>query len=134
LLRGALPELIAPAAYTMTFALLESVMLMVVTILIAALLPARWMRDDFAVKGTGVLYASVPWMIVALSMETQLRYLYLLPLVGCLLSLTLFYKLLGDFTRIRLSIRALLDRISLLSYLYAAIDLLGLLVVVARNV
>jgi hypothetical protein len=127
-------EILGAAAYTLTYALFESLVLLVVVMLLAVLLPARLARDEFAVRATGALYISMPWIVVALMVETRSYYLYLLPLVICLLFLRLFYLLLRDFGWVTATMRALLDRLSVLSSLYLTVDVLAILVVIARNI
>jgi hypothetical protein len=125
-------ELLGAIAYTLCFALFESLILLLVVTLVSCVLPSRFIGDSFVVKGSGLLYVSIPWVFFLL-VEIDPWLLYLIPVAGLLLSWGLFYKLLREVAFVQRAITGLVDRLTLLSYLYLTLDLLAILVVIARN-
>jgi len=126
-------DALAAGAYTFTFALFESLVLLLALALLAILLPARWLKDDFASKGSVALYALLPWLVYSLEAESMSWPSHALLSAGYLLLLGLLYLLLRRLGITTHSIKALLERASLLAYLHVALDVFSLLVVIVRN-
>ena len=133
LLRMTYSELLAAGAYTLVFALLESVLLFLALVLLAVLLPASWLREGFAVRGVLVLCVLLAWLFLSPRLQNQPPWASVLLLAVLLVALGLSYKLLRNQQGLAHTIRDLLERLSLLSGLYLALDLLSLLLVLARN-
>ncbi len=126
-------DALSAGAYSFTFALFESLVLLLALALLAILLPARWLKDDFASKGSVALYALLPWLVYSLSTEIVSWPRYILLSAGYLLLLSLLYLLLRRVGVTAGSIKALLERVSLLAYLHVVLDVFSLLVVIVRN-
>ena len=127
-------ELLGAAAYTLTFALLESLLLLLALIVLAFVLPASLLRHSFAVKGTVILSTAASWVCFLALAKIELPLLPIRAFWAYCLSLGLAYALLSRFSSMTRAIEALLERLSVLSNLYVMADLIGLLVVVARNI
>jgi len=131
--RMTLGDALSAGAYTFAFALFESLALLLALALLAILLPARWLKDDFASKGSVALYALLPWLVYSLRAEVVSWPRHILLSAGYLLLLSLLYRLLRRVGVTAGSIKALLERVSLLAYLHVALDVFSLLVVIVRN-
>jgi hypothetical protein len=123
-------------AFMMAFALLESLAAAGLLVLISAILPSSWLKEGFAFKGFVILLVATATAILfqkALrdyfpSWQTLLIY-SLLPLL--LVSfLVWFIHSRPKFQRILLSIQ---DRILIMLFIYVPIGVIGLLVVMARD-
>jgi len=134
LLRMTWWELLAAGAYTLVFALLESLLLFVALLLVAVILPASWLRDSFAIKGALLLCLLLVWLGLGPRLPRHPPWASLLTRVGLLASLGLSYRVLGRKQSVRDTVRDGLERLSLLSYLYLALDVVSLLIVLARNI
>jgi hypothetical protein len=123
-------------AFMMAFALLESLVAAGLLILLSAVLPASWLKEGFAVKGFVILLVATATAILfqkALrdyfpSLQTLLTY-SLLPLLLVAL-LVWFIHSRPRLQRILLSVQ---DRILIMLFIYLPIGVIGLLVVMARD-
>jgi len=144
------------ASYSLTFALFESIVIFIIVWLLSLLLPSRW-KSNKALAGMGTLMVSVSiWAIL-----NQLYFFYIdtpfvksLPLLftGLAHPIRIFYLSVGVlFLLILASIigplffinrskkyvkatMAVVDRLIILSGLYIVIDIIGIVVVIIRNV
>ena len=117
----------------MASALLESLLVAGVLVLLAMLLPASWLREDFAYKSFVILAALTG---ASIYLQRVLRSSWpspqivitswAAPLVGIVLLLTLG-RLLPRFKIILLDVQ---DRLSIMLYVYVPLGILSLFVVV----
>ena len=133
ILRMTLWELVAASAYSLTFALSESLLIMLAVTLLTILIPPRWLEGCFAVRGTLLLCASLPWLYLCLTRGIR-SWRGLLLSSACALLLWMLPRLLRRLHTKAAPLKALLERLSVLAYLYVALDVLSLLVVIARNI
>jgi len=129
LLRLGMGDILAAIAYTLTFALAESLLFFALVFALVGLLPHRWFRNHTIWMGTVVAvllqYAS---LLSVMSAELPVFMAWLLGLGALLL---IFFRLLrGDKMRLWLD---LVERVSVLAALYLVVDGLSLVVVVLRN-
>lgn len=130
-------EVLSIFAYTQMFALLESLFVLLLLVVLAVVLPPRFFRDSFVAQGSMLLFMTAFWIILFQSIwfnvvEWAAGKLFLW------FTLALFTLLISSFLvhrskRLRKVLFALADRISVLLYLYVPLGVLGLAVVVARN-
>jgi hypothetical protein len=129
--------LISASAYTLVFALLESLALLVILIFLSILLPTRILRDRFVAQSAMAVFLTSIWAVV-------LHYGLIWPWEGDVWSfmwLVAYLALLGGCAMLvhssktlERSIKAFIGRLSLLSYVYVFLGLLSIIVVILRNV
>jgi hypothetical protein len=129
-------ELAGVIAYPLFFALLESLFVWGVLILAAVLLPQRWLRQRFVSRGMALLLVTAAWSIaIHFKYESLIQNLGYLPVwLGAYLASTVAIVFLaGHYQKVENILRAILQRIEVLSFLYIFIDILGLFVIISRS-
>lgn len=125
-------------AYALGFALLESLIVLGVVVALAAILPARALRTRFAALGSTLVLASTFWTIIfQLIFEPVILYWtgiefivwFGLALVSILLAVVLVHR----SRRAQRIVTSLADRLTVFVYLYVPLGLVGLVVVLIRN-
>ena len=135
-LRYAVVEVIAIFSYMMAFALLESFLITGVLIIVSGVLPSAWFRDGFSYKGfLAVLIGSVASIQYQAFLgselpEAQMYYLWAGILILLLVGLFLLFHFIHRFQSVLVSIA---ERFTVFAYLYIPIGILGLTVVIFRN-
>lgn len=126
-------DLLGAISYTLSFSLIETLIVFLTLIFIGYLIPKRWIGDKFvALSGVFVIEAS----LIAITIHNNARLLQLnvyLPLIslGIFSILTFFvYK----FSKFKMAFGILADRITILAFIYLFLDGLGLLIVLTRNI
>ena len=123
-------------AFMMAFALLESLAAAGLLILLSAVLPSSWLKEGFAFKGFVILLVATITAVLfqkALrdyfpSLQTLLTY-SLIPLL--VMALPVWF--LHSQPRLQKILLAVQDRILIMLFIYVPIGVIGLLVVVARD-
>lgn len=126
-------ELISTVAYTLAFALIESLIVITPFILLGLILPKKWVREGFIPWAGAML---VEGAIAAIAFQEVLRTSgpKKITVALILLALGLSSILVVWSGKLRKFIRIVGQRFSVLTFLYVFIDLIGLVIVVARNV
>jgi hypothetical protein len=135
LLSMSLGDVLSILAYTLASALLESVSLLLVMILLAAILPARFFRNKFAVLGSVIILLTSACAIVLqynLSILESPRALVVM-LALYLASIAVSYVLVHRFKRVEGLALSFAERLTILLYVYVPLGLIGALVVLLRN-
>jgi len=131
-------EFIGIIAYTLAFALLESVIILLTLIFLGTILPARFLRDRFVAQSSMLVLLTSGWAIVAHYNDEVIRLWgikeFLFWSLPYLTSLALAYVLIHRYERLGKYIRSLAERLTVLSFTFASIDFLGVIVVILRNV
>ena len=128
-------------AYVLAFALFESLMLMGLMVLLSLLFPRRAFKDQFIVQGSVLslvlgLGAFLIQRDVGVIYQLELEQTFLYPaliLVGVVLVVyfsSFLFRKLPALSRLALAVA---ERMTIFAYLYVPLGLIGLLVVVARN-
>lgn len=127
-------EILIIAAYMLAFALLETLLMTLLLIVVAALLPARWFKEGFSYKASFLLIAfGVISIHLQFVMTNQPKVDFLLLALARALALWLILVLLTHFvSSIRKVVMDILDRLTIFSYLYLPLGALSLLVVTFR--
>jgi hypothetical protein len=131
-------EVLGIFAYTQGFALLESLAIWLCLILLAMLLPAQAFRARFASQGTMTVFVAALWAIL-------LRLIAATPLgldagrialwaAFFLTSMVLSWILVARLRPMENALGAIADRLTVFLYIYVPLGLLGLVVVIVRNV
>lgn len=129
-------ELIGAIAYTQVFALLESVIFLTLFLAARLILPRKWFADQF-VPATSLLVVVITlWAIAAHNYDKVIRnwggrdFLPWLLLIVVSLIIPL---LVSRLERARNITTAIVERASILAFVYLFIDSLSIIIIVARN-
>jgi len=129
-------NLLAVFAYYMAFAFVESIILLVLFGMIAIILPKNWYADHFEAVNLPIVLGMA---VSAAKYQQQIGNTYsgissILTWFGftflIVLSLALIFGIIGPLRKLSGKV---MERISIMSYLYIPIGLFSLLVVVFRN-
>jgi hypothetical protein len=136
---------LAVLAYMMAFALIESLIVTAVLVALAALLPAGWLRAGFAYKGFLIVLVATAAIILFegyyradFLKDILAGYSYMFPpfiagLLGSILALGVLLWLFRRYKRLQRYAVYALEQISLFTYIYVPLGLIGLVVVLVRN-
>jgi hypothetical protein len=120
-------------AYTQAVALLESLSLLLLLIILATVLPAPLFRSKFVAIGTALAISAAFWIaagqVIILDNPSQLRLWAILALSFTVLSCILVHR----HVCLEKTLVSLADRLTVLLYLYVPLGLLGLIVILVRN-
>lgn len=125
-------ELIGTVAYNLTFALFETLIILVPFVVLGMLIPKRWVSEYF-VPWVGVI--TVGGAIAAISFQNAITsYSPKKLLVAAIITaLGVSTILVIRFPKIRNIVRQVGKRLIILSLLYLFLDLIGVVIVVVRN-
>jgi len=136
-LKFSLWDLIGVFSYIEAFVLLESIIVFLPLLLLAALLPARWFRSRFVASCTAIVYVSAGWFILAHIHDYTVREWSLRQLLpwfaAFLLSQGLILVLICNSRRLESVIVSVVDRVAVLSIVYLSMTLAGVFIVLIRN-
>lgn len=131
-------ELIGVIAYTQAYALVESLVLLIILVVLGMLLPVRLYRNKFIAYSAMIVFITTFWTVLAHYNDGQIRLMGLtqfLPWLGFyILSIGIGYLLVWRYDRVASSIQAIVERIMVLSFIYVFIALLSVFVVIFRNI
>lgn len=136
-LRLSVWDLLGVVAYTQAFALLESLLLWLVVMLVGIVLPAKLVANRFLVLGSALFFLHSIWVIIiqyiydALRSGGLIQFLLLGSVYAFSVAVTFFLVTRSD--KLAASIRALIERLAVLSFIYIFVDLLSVFVVILRN-
>jgi hypothetical protein len=130
-------DLIGAVAYTQAFALVESTIVFVILIVLAVILPAGFFRSKFPSLSTAIIFLTSVWFILAHNNDEMIRLWggrqFLIWGVVYAITVGVSTLLVYRFEILQRIINASLQRLSILSSLYAFIGVISLLVVIVRN-
>ncbi len=131
-------EILSVLSYLLGFALLESTSVTAALVLVSLVLPPGWFRDGFAYKGAATVLVSAIASIrlqhsVSIGNIPSLRSFavgVLLVFMICLALIVLFQNV----DRLRAIFLAVLAQFEIFVYIYVPLGVIGLAVVLARNI
>jgi hypothetical protein len=131
-------DLIGAIAYTQALALFESSIVFSVLVVLAAFLPVQYAKEKFSSLATCVVFVTSFWFVLAHFNDEIIRlwgaknFLIwgLIYLLSSAISLFFVYR----YEIVRQAIDALLQRLSVLSYLYTSFGIVSIFIVVVRNI
>lgn len=135
-LRYASTEIIAIFSYMMAFSLMESLLIIVGLLLLGMILPKMWFRDGFSYKGFLVVLigsvASIQYQAFLGSdlPDVELYYVWAGILAFLIISLFLLFHFVPRLQELLVSIA---ERFTVFAYLYIPMGVLGLAVIIFRN-
>jgi len=135
-------DVLVLAAYVLSFALIESLLVLGFLLLLSIVLPAERFKDKFAIQGStaalligagavalqrkiGIVYKLEVWQILVYPV------LALALLIGLILVAAYIYDRFQILARLA---SALVERMTVFAYIYAPLGLLALVVVLLRNI
>lgn len=132
-------DILGILAYALAFALLESLIVLGLLVALAAILPARALRSRFVALGSTLVLVIAFWTIFfQLIFEPVILYWngaeFALWFGLALVSIVLAVFMVHRSRRGQEIVSALAERLTVLIYLYVPLGLLGLVVVLARNI
>ncbi|MCP5101516.1 MAG: hypothetical protein GY943_38715 [Chloroflexi bacterium] len=138
ILRLSISEMVGVIAYSQLLAFLDTLLIFIPILLLAAILPAAWLRDKFVAMGTAVAFISSAWFVV-LHLNNQIieqRQVAVLVAwaVSYVVVLGVIYVLVRRNAKVESGIINFMQRLSVLSILYLFIDVVSVVIVVVRNV
>jgi hypothetical protein len=138
LLKSSFWELCGAIGYTLAGALFESLIVWALFLILGILLPRSWFARKQAALSGSLAWVLAGWAILAqykfsdmlqLDSSMQLAGLFLV-----ILSCALVFWLVSHYGFIEQSLQQVAQRLEILTYLYVFFDMLGLVVVILRNV
>ena len=127
-------EILVIAAYMLAFALLETLMVILVMVLLAVILPGALLREGFSYKASFcfITFAAIS-IHLQYVMTNQPNISYLALELGRALILWLIPVLLVRFVSVvRKVVMEVLDRLTIFSYIYLPLGIISLFVVIIR--
>lgn len=123
-------------AYALAFALLESVVLLLGLVLLAAVFPQRLFRDRFVAQSGVIILLTTGWAIVLQRPEVAAWTLkpLLLSAVVYLILVVVSCVLVYRYKRLEKAMDALVERLTVFLYIYIPASFLGVIVVILRNI
>jgi len=128
-------------AYVLAFALVESLAVMGLIVILGLLFPKQYFKDQFIVQGSAI---SMALGIVAFLIQRKVSLIYRLELwqtlaypsliiIGAIAFVLIFSFVFKRFNILSRLTLAVAERMTIFAYLYVPLGLIGVLVVVARN-
>jgi hypothetical protein len=137
LLRLSIWELAGAISYPLVVALLESSILWIGLVVLSNVLPRKWLAEKFVALSSVLVWLLAAWaVVIQFIFVTILQWEPQQMIPGLLLvafSFCLVYWLVQRYERLEGWIRRLAQGLAVLAYLYILFDLLGLVVVIVRN-
>ncbi len=130
-------DLVGMLAYTQAFAFLEGALIALTLVLAATVLPRPLLGQQFAVKGSVLGLLSVFWWIGLETIDKRIldsRTMSIAALTAAyLILLVLCYFFVYPRQRPAGVLRRAIESLSVLGFLYAALGLLGVVIILLRN-
>jgi hypothetical protein len=130
-------DLLGMLAYTQAFALIESLLVTAALLLVGFVLPRQLLSDRMVSQGSLLILVGTVWTIAIHAFDSVIRQwgaVQFLPwLVAGLVSLVLPYFLTKHLPKLNGLMRSLVQRLSVLSFVYAVLGAAGLVVILLRN-
>jgi len=126
-------DVIGSVAYILSFAFFETLAVLLIVLFAGMIVPKRWVVEKYV----PLISASLVELAV-MAIVFQYFIIYHLPkrnlVIGCALILALSTFVVLRFPKVGDMLRWVSERLVVLSFIYIFFDLLGLLVVIIRNV
>ena len=134
-----LGEILAIFAYLMAFALIESLIIMSSLIIAGFILPRKWFREGFVYKGfittlvAGIAMITLQYYLFSLNYEIPPRKVIYLGLGITIILLMALIWVFQNKPQLQKFLLAVQDRLQIFIYFYIPLGVVGLTVVVLRN-
>jgi hypothetical protein len=134
-----LGEIFGVFSYLMAFALIESLIIITGLVLIGFILPGKWFKEGFAYKGfittlvTGIALIKLHFYLFSLNYAMPPMNVIYLGTAITIFGLISLIWIFQSFPQLQRFLLALQERLQIFTYLYIPLGILGLTVVVLRN-
>ena len=131
-------DILSILAYALAFGLVESAVVLLFVLLLAAVMPRRWLRTQFAVQGSVLVLGATFWAVIfQFIFEAVILFWspveFVLWFGLALVSVVLGCVLARRSVRVGRAISGLAERLTVFVYLYVPLGVAGMVVVAARN-
>jgi hypothetical protein len=137
LLRFSIWDLSGAIGYALVDALLESFLLWMGLVVISYILPRKWFANKFVALSSALVWSLTAWaVLIQFFYQSFLHWGLIQVLPGLLLvafSFCLVYWLVQRYEGLGSWIKRLAQGLAILAYFYVIFDLLGLVLVILRN-
>ncbi len=130
-------EIIGGISYTLTFALIESVFLFVLVMIVNFIVPKQFFAEKFILNSTILALLILIWAILVqynydsiISLDRK-SILFLFSTI--LLSIVIVILIANRIRNFEIIISAVVNRVAVLAVIYLILDILGILIVITRN-
>ncbi|MFW6136090.1 MAG: hypothetical protein ACOC7N_04630 [Chloroflexota bacterium] len=131
-------EIVGAFSYSQLFAFFESALFLVALIAVAAVLPRHLLRERFAAQAGTIALLSSGWAVALQQKADDLPSWspHTFAVLGglYLLSIGLACILIHRFAEVETGVRAFIERLTVLLYLYVPLTVASLVVAIVRNV
>ena len=128
-------ELAGMIGLTLVFTLLESLIVTVGVLALAAIIPGKWFTEKMVILSTLFIWLTSIVSIIAHLKEPLMRSFWgILILVGYLALLPGAYWLVRRFPKFETGMKSFMERLTILTVLYLFFDIVGLVIVILRNI
>ncbi len=138
ILRLSIWDIVGTVSYVLAFALLESILYLLPFVILAFILPGRLVREHFGPLGSVLALITAAW---AMHLNYDRLYFNTLSedqirtgLVLYLLSIVVAIVLIIRIKPLERLVRAIMDRATILAYVYVAFALASILIILIRNI
>jgi hypothetical protein len=136
-IRLSLGELAGVIAYTQSFALLESLLVLACLLILGLLIPSQWIANRFVVLSSLLIFIVSLWSVVVQYNYDLIRTWGLRQFLPWMILFLI--SMAAPFFVIRVEkssmlIKTIVKRLAVLSVLYVIVDVVSVIVVVLRNV
>lgn len=137
ILRLSVGDIAAVIAYTLLFTLLETLLLFAGVVIVAMLLPRRWLADRLVPLATTALFVTAIWFVILQYNGNWITDRQIVPIGAWAASYLVVTAgalfLVFRKTAVAQGLHSFTQRLLALSGLYLAVDLIGLVYIIARN-
>lgn len=126
-------EIIGGAAYTLVFALIETLLVFIGVVTLRLLIPKRWAADWYVSFCIMMVLELTITALLFQYFSVQGLYYKTELLLASAVSIGLTAFLVSKVDRLNRLIRSITSRFTILAYVYVFFDVFGLLVVIMRN-
>jgi len=130
-------EIIGGISYTLTFALIESVFLFVLVLIVNFIVPKQFFAEKFILNSTILALLIFIWAILVqknydsiISLDGKII-LFLFSII--LLSIVVVIVVANRIRNLEIIISTIVNKVVVLAVIYLILDMLGILIVIIRN-
>jgi hypothetical protein len=131
ILKASIFELVGALAYTLTFLLFETLVVTGLVLLVAAILPPRFLKDKIVSQGSVFVLISSGWVM---SIHPQGFFVQDLHLIPYLIAVVIAYIIIDRYVKIEALNSRLVAALTVLSYTLITFDVISLGIVMMRNI
>jgi hypothetical protein len=116
----------------MMFTIFETFLFYLILLIIGSLIPKRWLPEPFLTTSAVLLIELSIMAIIFQYLVLQyssLRWMF----VSCVIILALSVIIVPKLSKLKALTRSLAERLTVLTFIYVMIDIIGVIIVIVRN-